>query len=269
MAYIRLSRILPVNLPVCFTIETSPNSVNAAFRRAFIRHNGKPTRQPEAPYGLSPEDKKVYEELEQPVDLPNLTPTTSVSEVINELRNSVDPPLQIQPNWRDLLETADIEPTAPANMEPLTGVKLRKALEVLLTGLSTDLVKIGYVVDEGVILIGTEDNLPKKLVTRVYDITDLVGEPAQYGGIQGISLGSVIGQLSSGTGYGGGGYGGGGGLGGYGGGGLGGGLGGYGGGGLGGIGGGLHFSKIVIQDIDIDGEAGGIQFVFVFHIGAF
>jgi Flp pilus assembly secretin CpaC/tetratricopeptide (TPR) repeat protein len=197
----------------------------------------KPTRQPEPPYLMDPADKAVYDQLEQVVDLSDLTPSTSFADVLDVLKNSVSPPLQIQPNWRDLLETAEIEPTTPANMDPLTGIKLRKALDVLLAGLSSEFATIGYVVDEGVIVIATEDNLPTKLVTRVYDITDLVGEPAQYGGIQGISLGSMIGQISGGGGYGGygGGYGGGGLGGGYGGGGI----GGYGGGGIGGIGGGI------------------------------
>jgi Flp pilus assembly secretin CpaC/tetratricopeptide (TPR) repeat protein len=198
----------------------------------------KPTRQEEKPIGWDPLDAKVYDQLDQIVDLSNLTPTMSFADVLNELKNSVDPPLQIQPNWKDLLENADIEPTTPANMEPLSSVKLQKALEVLLAGVSTaGISEVGYIVDEGIIVIATTDSLPQKLVTRVYDITDLVGEPAQYGGIQGILMGSIVGQLSGGGGaYGGGGYGGGG----YGGGGYGGGLGGGGlGGGLGGIGGGL------------------------------
>lgn len=208
----------------------------------------KPTRQEDKPIGLDPADEKVYEQLEQIVDLPNLTPSMAFADVLNELKNSVDPPLQIQPNWKDLLEVANVEQTTPAGMDPLTGVKLRKALEVLLAGVSTtDVSEVGYVVDEGVIVIATTDSLPQKLVTRVYDITDLVGETAQYGGIQGILMGSVIGQLGGGGntlggggGYGGGGLGGGGlGGGGYGGGLGGGGLGGIGGGGLGGIGGGL------------------------------
>jgi Flp pilus assembly secretin CpaC/tetratricopeptide (TPR) repeat protein len=201
----------------------------------------KPTRQEEKPIGWDPIDAKVYDQLDQIVDLSNLTPTMSFTDVLNELKNSVDPPLQIQPNWKDLLENADVVPTTPANMESLPSVKLRKALEVLLAGVSTaDISEVGYIVDEGIIVIATTDSLPLNLVTRVYDITDLVGQPAQYGGIQGILMGSVVGQLSGGGGgYGGGGYGGGG----YGGGGYGGGLGGGGlgggiGGGLGGIGGG-------------------------------
>ncbi|MHC4752040.1 MAG: type II secretion system protein GspD [Planctomycetota bacterium] len=202
-------------------------------------------RKPDEPIGLDPVDLAIYEQLEQIVDLSMLTDAMTFSEVITEIENSVDPPLQIQPNWKDLLENGEVEPTTPAGMDPLTGVKLRKVLEVLLAGLSGEFAEISYIVDEGVIRIATVDTLPSKMVPRVYDITDLVGQPAQYGGLQGMMMGRMVGQMSGGGGYGGGGYGGGGyGGGGYGGGGLGGGLGGgYGGGGgfgggMGGLGGG-------------------------------
>jgi hypothetical protein len=115
-------------------------------------------------------DISVYERLEQIVDLPNLTSSTSFADAIEQLKTAVDPPLQIQPNWKNLLENADIEPTTPANMDPLTGVKLRKALEILLADVSSDLAKLKYVVDDGVILIGTADSLSDKMITRVYNI---------------------------------------------------------------------------------------------------
>ena len=222
----------------------------------------KPTRQEDKPIGLDPIDAKVYDQLEQIVDLSDLTSAMSFADVINELKSSVDPPLQIQPNWRDLLENAELEPTTPAQMDPLTGIKLRKALEVLLAGLSSEFAQIGYVVDEGIIVIATEETLPKKMVTRVYDVTDLVGEPAQYGGMMGMMMGMQMGNMISSSttqgfttstggtggtggiggttgGYGGGTGGYGGGMGGYGGGMgmMGGGMGGYGGGMMGGMGG--------------------------------
>jgi len=158
----------------------------------------KPTRQKDQPIGLDPIDVSVYERLEQAVDLSSLTPAMSFADVITALKNSVEPPLQIQPNWKDLLENAELEPTTRAGMDPLTGVKLRKALEVLLAGVSSETAEIDYVVDEGVILIATVDTLPKKLETRVYDITDLVGEPAQYGGMQGMMMGRMMGMMSGG-----------------------------------------------------------------------
>ncbi|MEA3225016.1 MAG: hypothetical protein U9Q07_03635, partial [Planctomycetota bacterium] len=40
----------------------------------------------------------------------------------------------------------------------------------------------------------------KRTVTRVYDITDLVGQPAQYGGIQGVMMSRMVGMMSSGGG---------------------------------------------------------------------
>ena len=169
----------------------------------------KPTRQPDKPIGLDPVDANVYERLEQVVDLPNLTPATSFSEAINQLKAVVTPPLQIQPNWKDLLDLGEVEPTTPSGMDPLTGVKLRKALDLLVAGVSTDIAPLNWIVDEGVIRIATATTLPDKMVPRVYDITDLVGEPAQYGGMQGMMMGQMMGMMGGGMGGYGGGMGGG------------------------------------------------------------
>ena len=135
------------------------------------------------PIKLDPADAAVHEQLEQIVDLSSLNIAMCFDEVINELEHSVEPPLQIQPNWKDLLELADLEPTTPSMMDPLTGIKLRKALEVLLAGVSSDSAKVGYVVDEGVIVIATEDTLPKKMVSRVYEIPALAHAGSNAGSL--------------------------------------------------------------------------------------
>ena len=132
---------------------------------------------------LDPADAAVHEQLVQIVDLSNLTQTMTFEDVLMEVKNAVDPPLQIQPNWRDLLEMAELEPTTPAMMDPLTGVKLRKALEVLLSGVSSDFAELGYVVDEGVIVIATEDAIPNKMVTHVYEIPALVHSAGSAGSL--------------------------------------------------------------------------------------
>ena len=139
----------------------------------------KATEQVEAikvtpPIRLKPADAAVREQLEQIVDLSNLAQNMSFEEVVMELKNSVDPPLQIQPNWKDLLDTAELEQTTPSMMDPLTGIRLRKALEVLLAGVSSDFAEVGHVVDDGVIMIATKEKLPKKMVSRVYEIPALV-----------------------------------------------------------------------------------------------
>ena len=129
--------------------------------------------EPPSEINQSPSDISVYERLEQIVDLSNLTPSTSFADVIEQLKTAVDPPLQIQPNWKDLLENAEVEQTTPAGMDPLTGINLRKALEILLDGISGDFAELKYVVDEGVILIATADSLPSKMIPRVYEIPAL------------------------------------------------------------------------------------------------
>jgi len=165
----------------------------------------KPTRQPDKPIGLDPLDTAVYEQLEKPVDLSDLTPAMSFGEVIEKLKESVKPPVQIQPNWKDLLENAEVEQATPAGMDPLTGVKLRKALEILLAGVSSiDFAELIYVVDEGVILIGTVDMLERPMVHRVYDISDLVAEPANFRGMGGYGGGGMGGYGGGMGGYGGG-----------------------------------------------------------------
>jgi type II secretory pathway component GspD/PulD (secretin) len=198
-----------------------------------------PFRKPEEPLGLDPIDKEVYKQLDEIVDLSALTPEMPFSEAIEELKNSVEPPLKIIVLWRDLSETANIEPSTPLNMDGIPAIPLGTGLENILKAVSGGFADLDYVVQKGVITIATIESLPSKLVTRVYDVTDLLGQPARFRtGMMGMGMMGGGGGGYGGGGYGGGGYGGGGygggGYGGMGGGGYGGMGGGYGGGGLGG-----------------------------------
>jgi hypothetical protein len=123
---------------------------------------------------LSEADKTVYKQLDQTVDLSGLSPEMTIAETLASMAHSVEPPLQIQVNWRDLVDKADITPETPAEIEPLNGIKLGKALNILLTGISNKLANIEYVVQGGVIVVATEDKLPDNFVTIVYDISNLI-----------------------------------------------------------------------------------------------
>jgi len=108
-------------------------------------------------------------------------PDMPFSEAIDILRNSTVPPLNIAVLWKDLQENADIYRDTPIGMNGLSGVPLRTHLKVLLMSVSGAAVeKLGFVVDDGVIIIATQSSLPKKVITRIYDVTDLVSEPANY-----------------------------------------------------------------------------------------
>ena len=117
-------------------------------------------------------DASVIKQLDgEVIDLAELTPQTPFDEAINQLTNSVDPPLKIFVNWGDLYTNADIDQTEQINMDAIRDVSLRKGLELILASVSGGFAEIGYVVEKGVITIATEDSLPKNLRTGTYTLS--------------------------------------------------------------------------------------------------
>ncbi len=83
----------------------------------------------------------------------------------------------------------------------LHDVKFSKVLDIILQEAGGG--KLAYTIDEGVITISTADELNKAVVTRVYDITDLLINPNFDPKIQNVTGGSA--QVTGGSGGGGGG----------------------------------------------------------------
>lgn len=174
-------------------------------QRSMIPHSGiKPTyprnwqdivakRKPSIISGLPPEDIAVYEQLKTIVDLSSLTPDTPLNEAIEIIKTSVDPPLKIIVRWRDLDENAYIEPDTIIGMQGISGISAGKALKELLNTVSGGFANIDYAVEDGIITIATRASLPDKLVTHVYDITELIGRTAQFEADLEISTGGVEG----------------------------------------------------------------------------
>jgi hypothetical protein len=123
---------------------------------------------------------KPAKQSRKTIDLSALTPETPFAEAIDILRNSTKPPLNIIVFWRDLEENSDVDKHTPIGLESVSGVSLGKNLELMLMSVSADPKSLGYVVENGVIIILTKDSLPTKRRARIYDVTDLVGRPANY-----------------------------------------------------------------------------------------
>ncbi len=136
--------------------------------------------------------------------LSGLTPETPFGDAIEMLKYSVDPPLNIIVNWRDLEDTLGIDRSTPVMMDPISGVKLSTALSLLLWAVSGGTGELDYTVHNGVILVATTANLHPVYSTQVYDISTLVAQPANYR--MSPFMGMMIGQFSGG-GYGNAGYG--------------------------------------------------------------
>jgi len=132
----------------------------------------------------------VYKQLDQVADLSALTPQMSFRDALDLVRNAAEPRLNIVVLWKDLSENAYIDADTPVGIEGVPGIPLRRSLELLLTSVSAGSVELDFVVEDGIIIIATKDSLPTKFTTRLYDVTDLTGRPADYyvqtgGGAQG------------------------------------------------------------------------------------
>lgn len=129
----------------------------------------------------------------------SLRPEMPLREALDILSRSTNPPLNIVVKWKDLDENADITPDTPIGMNGLTKVSLKTHLNILLMTLSTETAKLGFVVEGNVIIIGIKETLPKKLVTRTYDIADIVAPPSVGGMMGGIGMGAGMGMTPYGN----------------------------------------------------------------------
>lgn len=141
-------------------------------------------------------------------DPSTFTPQMPLSEAVEILRNSTLPKLNIVVLWKDLQENADIYPDTPIGIDGVSGVSLNRHLKSLVDGISGGAPeKLGYVVEDGVIIIATLPSLPHRMVTRTYDVTDLMGQPStgfpQFGmGMMGMGMPGMMGMGMPGMGMG-------------------------------------------------------------------
>jgi len=189
---------------------SNPVGVSSSDRKtaAYLQAYKKEKKQSQKTVKTNPADtlnKQTYENLLKNPDLSALTPDTPFSDAIDIFRHSTEPPLKIIVLWRDL-ENAGIDKDIPVDMEAISGVSLGQNLELLLMSVSAGSTeKLGYFVKGGVITIATEDNLPKKMTARVYDVTDLVQQPSRaaytFGGMGYGGYGGMMPYGGGGMGY--------------------------------------------------------------------
>ena len=142
-------------------------------------------RRPEEAIGRTAADAAVYDQLEQIVNLSELSPEMPFGDAIDVIRNSVEPPLKVFVNWRDLYDNADVDQSTQINMDPISAIPLGRALTLLLQAVSGGFADISYAVQDGVVTIATREAIPSEYETLVYDITDVIGRPADFYAVSG------------------------------------------------------------------------------------
>jgi general secretion pathway protein D len=144
----------------------------------------------------SKEDQAVQALLDHRLPTVQL-PQVPLADAIDFLRDITSANILV--NWK-ALEADGIDKQSTQVTVTLHDVKFSKVLDIILQEAGGG--KLAYTIDEGVITISTADELNKAVVTRVYDITDLLINPNFDPKIQSITGGSA--QVTGGGGGGGG-----------------------------------------------------------------
>lgn len=119
-------------------------------------------------------EQAVSKELDKPTYVFEFTPGMSFVEALEQIKYCVEPPLPIVVIWKDLYDNADIDRTTPINMDEISGISPGRALRLLLSSVSGGYDKLGYIIEDGIIMIATVESLPNRWETHVYDISDLL-----------------------------------------------------------------------------------------------
>jgi len=110
--------------------------------------------------GTDPAAIRIMEQLEMIVDLSVLTPEMPLSEAVDILKKSVEPPLNIVVLWNDLMDSLSVEPSTPINIDGMRTVKLRTGLDLLIKGIrSNGPKKAMWRIKSDVIIVATAASL--------------------------------------------------------------------------------------------------------------
>jgi len=123
-------------------------------------------------------NRAVRRKLREPLAEINFQ-DTPLEMALNQLRSLND--INIQVNW-NALEFAGIDRDTAVTAR-LRNISLEKALQVILDdaeAVGGGGIQLGYVLDEGVLTISTEEDLQQKQITKVYDIRDLLVNVPQF-----------------------------------------------------------------------------------------
>jgi hypothetical protein len=118
--------------------------------------------------------------LEEPMDFSALSPDMSLGEAVEIIRNLTEPALNIIVLWRDLSANALIEADTPIGFQAPGRVPLGLGIELLLAAVSQSGAELAYIIDRDVIVIATRQYLGTRMITRSYDITDIMQRQGDF-----------------------------------------------------------------------------------------
>ena len=137
--------------------------------------------------GVTTASKAIEKQLDMTVDVSKLNDDMSLYEALDMLSKSVKPALPITVMWKDLSENGFIEQEEPIGIDGqnMSAVRLGTALDLVLKSIGGNLVKLGYAIEGGILIVATGEQLPATVPTDSHgNLLDtrnnLVADKANY-----------------------------------------------------------------------------------------
>ena len=137
--------------------------------------------------------------LDRPLPSVNFN-ASSLADVIDFLGDASNANFSV--DWR-ALDAAHVEKDTPITLKMSSSVPLRKVLGLVLKQAASD-APLTFYVDDGVIQVTTQEAEDKDLISKTYEIQDLLFEPTDYTGAPQLDLQSASQGQQGGNGGGGG-----------------------------------------------------------------
>jgi type II secretory pathway component GspD/PulD (secretin) len=152
------------------------------------------TRGEQSAFAESPEDRRVLAELDsRKIDV-NFN-NNSFADVVAFVQSISQ--LNLDVDW-DSLGAIGIQKDAPVTLHLSTPVAVRVVLDRVLQKISTDqFSRAGWAVNNGILLVASEESLRKNTTLVLYDITDLLLDIQNYTQVPEIDLQGLLQQSQS------------------------------------------------------------------------
>ena len=179
------------------TDKRPPNPTIYQPAAASLKHQ---PQRPEPPAKQTQRGKirsvAIDELLDRQIDGSMLTEDMPLSEALDLLSESVEPPLPLLIHWKDLQINTLIEKDTPIGVEGFGRLKLQQVLNAILQSTAGREPSPALVADGGVLILASQRMLLKYRTTRAYEIRDLLAAPSTAGRYNRSGLGNIVSNYS-------------------------------------------------------------------------
>jgi hypothetical protein len=135
--------------------------------------------------------------LDRPVDVSAIQANTPFRQALELIRTSINPPLPLMINWKDIQNNTFIGQDNPVGIDGLSNISLGQILELLLNAVDGGKGQLAFATRGQVLVIASKRSLGDPLNLRVYDLSELTSPRSTGYGMNSIGMNGMNGMMGS------------------------------------------------------------------------